>query len=140
MRRFTILSAMLCIAGAATAAETKIEKEVIVEEKTVTCTAEGDAAPVCKVTKSGPGGTSVEAVEGGKPVDKKIIVMRRHRLEGADTDGNGTISKAEFLAHAEKHFTEMDKNKNGELSKEESMPSLPAGMDWEQATPHGHAH
>ncbi len=38
-----------------------------------------------------------------------------------DTDGNGTISKSEFLAKHEEKFDKMDTNGDGEISKEEKM-------------------
>ena len=41
-------------------------------------------------------------------------------MEKIDTDGNGAISKSEYLAHAEKRFAEKDKDGNGEISKEEA--------------------
>lgn len=36
-----------------------------------------------------------------------------------DTNGDGTISKAEFLSHAEERFAKMDANGDGSISKEE---------------------
>jgi Ca2+-binding EF-hand superfamily protein len=48
---------------------------------------------------------------------------RGQRLKGIDADGNGTISKSEFMAHAnkeaEERFNKMDTNGDGQLSKEE---------------------
>lgn len=41
------------------------------------------------------------------------------RMERVDTDGDGSISKAEFIAKHEAMFVKMDKDGNGELSKEE---------------------
>ncbi len=40
-------------------------------------------------------------------------------MERVDTDGNGSVSKAEFIAKHEAMFVKMDKDGNGELSKEE---------------------
>ncbi len=37
----------------------------------------------------------------------------------ADTDGDGMLSKAEFLAVQEKRFAEIDGNADGKISKEE---------------------
>jgi Ca2+-binding EF-hand superfamily protein len=45
------------------------------------------------------------------------------RLKAIDTDGNGAISKSEFMAHAnkeaEERFNKMDTNGDGQLSKDE---------------------
>lgn len=40
-------------------------------------------------------------------------------LEKFDADGNGTISKSEFLKSAEDRFSKMDVNGDGEITKEE---------------------
>jgi len=37
-----------------------------------------------------------------------------------DTNGDGVISKSEFLSHAEERFKKMDADGNGEVSKEEA--------------------
>ena len=37
-----------------------------------------------------------------------------------DTDGNGSVSKAEFRAYTEGKFKKMDADGNGEISKEEA--------------------
>ena len=42
-----------------------------------------------------------------------------HFFKEADTDGNGTISKDEFMAYSEKKFDKMDTDQNGELTKAE---------------------
>lgn len=41
------------------------------------------------------------------------------RLQSADTDGDGMLSKTEFMAVHEKRFDEMDANKDGKISKDE---------------------
>lgn len=41
-------------------------------------------------------------------------------FEKHDTDGDGVISKDEFLSHAEERFSTMDADGNGEVSKDES--------------------
>lgn len=45
--------------------------------------------------------------------------FQRHMMEKIDTNGDGTISKAEFLAAHEEKFTKMDADGNGELSADE---------------------
>ena len=42
-----------------------------------------------------------------------------HGMKKMDTDGNGEISKDEFMAHKEKKFMMMDKNSDGKLSGDE---------------------
>ena len=42
-----------------------------------------------------------------------------HKMKMMDTDGDGSISKDEFMAHAEKKFAKKDKNGDGILSAEE---------------------
>lgn len=46
----------------------------------------------------------------GPGMDKKF---------SADTDGDGFLSKAEFMAVQEKRFAEMDKDSDGKVSKDE---------------------
>ena len=41
-------------------------------------------------------------------------------FEKHDTNGDGVISKEEFLDHATNRFSEMDANDDGEVSKEEA--------------------
>jgi Ca2+-binding EF-hand superfamily protein len=62
-------------------------------------------------------GTATFAVADGKSGDcpKKYCKM----FEKKDTNSDGVISKAEFVAHAEKKFAKMDADGNGSLTKEE---------------------
>lgn len=46
----------------------------------------------------------------GKMMDRKM---------NADTDGDGALSKTEFMAVHEKRFAEMDGNSDGSISKDE---------------------
>jgi Ca2+-binding EF-hand superfamily protein len=66
--------------------------------------------------------------EAGK---KKAPPSPEQMMKTLDKDGNGSISKEEFLASpgakkdaakAEERFGKMDKNKDGSLSKEEITP------------------
>lgn len=41
------------------------------------------------------------------------------RMQSADTDGDGALSKAEFMAVQEKRFAEMDANSDGKVTKDE---------------------
>lgn len=41
-----------------------------------------------------------------------------------DPDGNGLVSKAEFMAYQEKRFTEADANKDGSISDDEHKASM----------------
>lgn len=44
--------------------------------------------------------------------------MRKHGPK-LDLDGDGVVSKAEFLKHAEERFSKIDKDGSGDISKEE---------------------
>src|ERR1700761_1088146 len=51
----------------------------------------------------------------------------------SDTDGDGRVSKAEYLARADERFARMDKNGDGQLTPDEMAPrreaAAPAGTD-----------
>jgi hypothetical protein len=47
---------------------------------------------------------------------------KKDRFAAVDTNSDGKISRAEFIAVAEKRFAKMDKDGNGSLSKEEMKP------------------
>lgn len=54
----------------------------------------------------------------------------------ADGDGDGRVSKAEYIARADERFGKMDKNADGKLSGDElAPPAPPAGTD--AAAPRG---
>lgn len=50
----------------------------------------------------------------GKKGDHKGKMFEKH-----DTNGDGVISKDEFLSHATERFNKMDADGNGEVTKEE---------------------
>ena len=41
-------------------------------------------------------------------------------FEKHDTNGDGTVSKSEFLSHAEERFSKIDSDGSGDISKEEA--------------------
>jgi len=54
-------------------------------------------------------------------------------FEKNDTNGDGAISKAEFLSHAEEKFADMDADGNGEISKDEAKAKREAMKDkWKE--------
>ncbi len=50
---------------------------------------------------------------------EKFRQKMEQRLQKVDTDGDGAISKAEFLAEAEAKFDRMDANGDGKITPEE---------------------
>ncbi len=54
------------------------------------------------------------AEEGARPEGKGGPFVKH------DTNGDGVISKAEFLSHAEERFGQMDADGSGDVSKEEA--------------------
>lgn len=128
MRIFMTAGLLLAAVSAAFADETPQDKKVVVEEKTVVCTGDGKGPPSCQITQGGTGQTrvDVEVSKDGRHVEKKVVVIRRSMIDDADTDKDGAVSKAEYLAQAEKNFAAMDKDKSGSLSKQETMPEMPS--------------
>jgi len=55
-----------------------------------------------------------DAAPAQAPADKAV-----HKAK-ADTDGDGFVSKAEFMAEQEKRFAEIDSNGDGKLAEEEA--------------------
>jgi hypothetical protein len=47
---------------------------------------------------------------------------RFHRRDSADTNGDGEVSRSEFLKRAERHFAERDSDRDGKLDDDEMMP------------------
>ncbi len=62
-------------------------------------------------------GTATLAVADGKSGD--CPGKSSKMFEKKDANSDGVISKAEFVAHAEKKFAKMDTDGNGSLTKEE---------------------
>ena len=67
------------------------------------------------------GGATFAAADCGA-CDKKGDCKSRYckMFEKKDSNSDGVISKAEFVAHAEKKFAKMDADGNGSLTKEEA--------------------
>ncbi|WP_240653455.1 EF-hand domain-containing protein [Sphingomonas crocodyli] len=53
-------------------------------------------------------------------------------LKAADTNGDGAISRAEYLAYRGSHFTEMDANKDGFLSSADAASDERGGRRMER--------
>ena len=53
----------------------------------------------------------------GKCGEKKSCKIKK--MKKMDTDGDGVVSKDEFMAHAEKKFSRKDKNGDGVISADE---------------------
>lgn len=51
--------------------------------------------------------------------DGRDHAKREHHGPKMDTDGDGVVSKSEFIAAQEKRFDEMDANNDGKIQKEE---------------------
>jgi hypothetical protein len=105
MKFFLILTTLLAtcffsVNAFATEAVSTLNKEVV---NKATTTAKKEAT---KNMKGGKGSRS------------------RAMFKNIDTDGNGTISEAEFTNVNIKRFKNKDKNKDGMLSKEEFSPLL----------------
>ena len=132
-------SAVAVLTAASVAAETRVEKKdgmtcTITEsgnEKKVICTSEDgptgqNGKPHVVVVPEGQGENAdvdVTVTTDGK-TEKRVVVVRRG-LDGADENKDGKVSRKEFLARAEKHFAELDKNNNGTLEGDELHPPMP---------------
>jgi Ca2+-binding EF-hand superfamily protein len=98
---------MALLAGAAWAGDEPVKKE---EHRVTIICHKGPGGP----EHGGPGG------EHGGPADHHMMVMRMH-ADGKklDANGDGTITREEFLAFHASMFDEMDKNHDGKLSADE---------------------
>lgn len=118
-----------------------VAEEVRVERKQVcTCTMtdgkdggpaweqKGEAGgPHVRVIPGGGQGedVDVQVFKDGGPGEQRVIVIRRGGADSADENKDGKVSRKEFLARAEKHFAELDRDHNGALEKDEMHPPMP---------------
>ena len=67
------------------------------------------------------GFAQAEAPAGEAPAGKheRMKQKMQEHWNQTDTDANGAISKAEFLAEAEQKFTKMDTNADGQITQDE---------------------
>jgi hypothetical protein len=138
---FVAASAFVLTLPAFAGEEVRIEKSVKCtttengNEKKTICTTDGQGPGPTWHQKDGP---QVHVVPGGEQnVDvqvfnhgdgkgeNRIVIVRRHSMDNADANKDGKVSRKEFLARAEKHFAEMDKNGNGSLEGDEMHPPMP---------------
>lgn len=54
------------------------------------------------------------------PHAKAHAKMQKHMMKKQDTNGDGQISKDEFLSHAEERFNTMDADGNGQVTPDEA--------------------
>lgn len=59
------------------------------------------------------------AEDGGKKAPRDHGKMMEKIFAEQDANGDGVVSKDEFVAHATKRFEDMDGNKDGKVTKEE---------------------
>lgn len=106
-------SALVAFSIPAIAAETakEVTKEAVKE--TAKETAE-ETAPAAKTEEAPAAKETTKA-----PVKKELDPRRGNSIESADVNGDGIITKEEFLANSEKFFIELDGNKDGKVTKTE---------------------
>lgn len=59
--------------------------------------------------------------------DERVVIIQRHGKhfrDSADEDGDGKVTRREFMKRAEKHFKERDRNDDGKLDGDETAPSF----------------
>ena len=99
----------------------------------------GNANPDYKNTYSIPGANGpMEGLGARRPEKRQLIGAAYYGLLGeaepiraADTDLDGRVTKAEFLAAADRRFKQLDKRHDGKLTLDE-LPLTPAQIDLEK--------
>ncbi|MBL9095573.1 MAG: hypothetical protein JNK07_01495 [Alphaproteobacteria bacterium] len=57
--------------------------------------------------------------------DERVVIIQRHGnhfRDSADEDGDGKVTRREFMRRAEEHFKERDRNDDGKLDGDETSP------------------
>lgn len=57
--------------------------------------------------------------------DERFVIIQRHGnhfRDSADEDGDGKVTRREFMRRAEEHFKERDRNDDGKLDGDEMSP------------------
>jgi hypothetical protein len=54
--------------------------------------------------------------------EDRIYIVRKHRRDNADANGDGKITRREFITEAEKRFRELDEDDDGALTEDEASP------------------
>lgn len=64
---------------------------------------------------------SAGAMAADAPADRREALRNKmqERIAAMDTNGDGNISREEFMAHAEKQFQRLDQNGDGQITPEE---------------------
>ena len=126
-----LMIAAACLSQTAASGETKIERR-----ESCVCTSgqggppgtppPGHAAWNMEVLPGdGNNDVNVHVIKGDQGEEQRIVIVRRSHRDGADTNKDGKVTRNEFIARAEKHFGELDKNNDGALSPEEAHPPMP---------------
>ena len=111
------LNAVAAGLSVANAGETKVERE-----RTCVCSWNLADAPVPPAPP--PGAPQVHVFRHGGGDEDRIVIYRtlRDHQDSADANGDGKVTRREFMNRAEKHFKERDKNNDGTLNESETAP------------------